>query len=151
VNDICATVEGSCLGNPGPGAPACLLRYGEQERMLQGGIARTTNNRMEMIAAIEGQRSLTRPCEVEVVTDSDYRRGGMTEFLQRWRSNGWKAASGNPVLNQDLWWELDELGGYHRVTWIHVGGHSGHADQERCDALAFESARQRRQDSAAEC
>ena len=75
----------------------------------------------------------------------------MTEFPQRWRSNRWKAASGNPVLNQDLWWELAELAGYHRVTWIHVGGHSGHADQERCDALAFESARQSRQDSAAEC
>jgi ribonuclease HI len=86
------------------GGWACILRYGEQERMLQGAIARTTNNRMEMIAAIEGLRSLTRPCEVEGVADSDYRRGGMTEFLQRWRSNGCKAVSGNPVLNQDLWW-----------------------------------------------
>jgi hypothetical protein len=90
-------------------------------------------------------------CEVEVVADSGYLRRGMTEFPQRWRSSGWKAASGNPVLNQDLWWELAELAGYHRVTWIHVGGDSGHADQERCDALAFESARQSRQDSAAEC
>ena len=89
-------------------------------------------------------------CEVEVVADSGYLRRGMTEFPQRWRSNGWKAASGNPVLNQDLWWELDELTGYHRVTWIHGGGHSGHGDQERGDALAFESARQSRQDSAAE-
>ena len=119
--------------------------------MLQGGSSRTTNNRMEMMTAIEGQFALTRACDVEVVTDSDYLRRGMTEFLQRWRSNGWKAASGNPVLNQDLWWELAELAGYLRVTWIHVGGHSGHADQERRDALAFELARQRRQDSAAEC
>jgi ribonuclease HI len=106
---------------------------------------------MEMMAAIEGLCALTRACDVEVVTDSDYLRRGMTEFLQRWRSNGWKAASGNPVLNQDLWRELDELAGYHRATWIQVGVHSGHADQERRDALALESARQRRQDSAAEC
>jgi ribonuclease HI len=103
------------------------------------------------MAAIEGQRAPTWSCEVEVVTDSDYLCRGMTEFLQHWRSNGWKAASGNPVLNQDLWWELAELPGYHRVTWIHVWGTQGHADQERRDALAFESARHRTQDSAAEC
>ena len=103
---------------------------------------------MEVTAAIEGRAN--QACDVEVVADSGYLRRGMTEFPQRWRSNGWKAASGNPVLSQDLWWELGELAGYHRVVWIHVGGHSGHADQERRDALAFESARQRRQDSVAE-
>ena len=137
-----AAVDYSCLGNLRRGGSACILLYGEQERMLQGGTARTTNNRMEVTGSDRRTACADQAC---------YLRRGMTEFPQRWRSNGWKAASGNPVLNQDLWWELAELAGYHRVTWIHVGGHSGHADQERCDALAFESARQSRQDSAAEC
>lgn len=151
MNDVFLTVDGSCLGNPGPGGWACILRFEEQERVLQGGVARTTNNRMEMTAAIEGLRALTRACDVEVVTDSEYLRRGMTEFLERWRSNRWKSTSGNPVLNQDLWRELDDLAGYHRVTWIHVGGHSGYADQERCDAIALESARQTKRDLTARC
>lgn len=151
MSDVFLTVDGSCLGNPGPGGWACILRFGEQERVLQGGVARTTNNRMEMTAAIEGLRALTRACDVEVATDSEYLRRGMTEFLERWRSNGWKAASGNPVVNQDLWQELDALAGHHRVTWIHVGGHSGHANQERCDAMALEAARQTKRDLAARC
>jgi ribonuclease HI len=151
VNDVCATVEGSCLGNPGPGASACLLRYVEQERTLQGGIARTTNNRMEMIAAIEGLRALTRLCEVVVVTDSDYLRCGMTEFPNAGGPIGGRRRLETRSSIRIGGRELDELAGYHPVTWIHGGGHSGHADQERCDALAFESARQRRQDSAAEC
>ena len=151
MSDVFLTVEGSCLGNPGPGGWACILRFGEQERVLQGGVARTTNNRMEMTAAIEGLRALTRACDVEVATDSEYLRRGMTEFLERWRSNGWKAASGNPVVNQDLWQELDALAGHHRVTWIHVGGHSGHANQERCDAMALGAARQTKRDLAARC
>jgi ribonuclease HI len=151
MSDVFLTVDGSCLGNPGPGGWACILRFREQQRVLQGGVARTTNNRMEMTAAIEGLCALTRACDVEVVTDSEYLRRGMTEFLERWRSNGWKSASGNPVLNQDLWQQLDGLAGHHRVTWIHVGGHSGHADQERCDAMALESARQTKRDLAARC
>ena len=151
MSDVFLTVDGSCLGNPGPGGWACILRYGEEERVLRGGVAQTTNNRMEMMAAIEGLRVLSRPCDVEVATDSDYLRRGMTEFLERWRSNGWKTASGSPVLNQDLWRELDDLAGYHRLTWIHVGGHSGHPDQERCDALALESARQTKRDSVTSC
>ena len=151
MSDVFLTVDGSCLGNPGPGGWACILRYGEEERVLRGGVAQTTNNRMEMMAAIEGLRVLSRPCDVEVATDSDYLRRGMTEFLERWRSNGWQTASGSPVLNQDLWRELDDLAGYHRVTWIHVGGHAGHADQERCDALALESARQTKRDSVTRC
>ena len=137
-----AAVDYSCLGNLRRGGSACILRYGEQKRMLQGGTARTTNNRMEVTGSDRRTACADQACEVEAVADSGYLRRGVTEFPQRWRSNGWKAASGNPVLNQDLWWELAELAGYHRVTWIHVGGHSGHADQERCDALAFESARQ---------
>ena len=115
--------------------------------MLQGGVPQTTNNRMEMTAAVQGLRALSRPCDVKVVTDSEYLLRGMTEFLERWRSNGWKAASGNIFANQDLWEELDELAGYHRVAWIHVRGHSGHVDQERCDELAAEAARQARNES----
>jgi ribonuclease HI len=134
-------VDGSCLGNPGPGGWACILRYGEHQRVLQGGVAETTNNRMEMTAAVEALRALRKRCDVTVVTDSEYLRRGMTEFLERWRSNAWKAASGNGVANRDLWEQLYELAGYHRVTWFHVGGHSGHIDQERCDALAAEAAR----------
>ena len=141
VKEVEIAVDGSCLGNPGPGGWACILRYGEHQRVLQGGVAETTNNRMEMTAAVEALRALRQRCDVTVVTDSEYLRRGMTEFLERWRSNGWKAASGNGVANRDLWEQLDELAGYHRVTWLHVGGHSGHIDQERCDALAAETAR----------
>ena len=143
-------VDGSCLGNPGPGGWACVLRYGESERVLQGGVPQATNNRMEMMAAIEGLRALKRPCEVRVFTDSEYLLRGMTQFLERWQSNGWRSASGNGVANQDLWEQLAELARYHRVTWIHVGGHSGHTDQERCDRLAAQAAREARQCSTVE-
>jgi ribonuclease HI len=146
MSEVEIAVDGSCLGNPGPGW-ACILRYGEHERVLQGGVTQTTNNRMEMTAAVEALRALSRPCDVKVVTDSEYLRRGMTEFLGRWRSNGWKAASGNTIANQDLWEELDELSGYHRVARIHVRGHSGHVDQERCDALAAEAAREAKKES----
>ena len=145
--EIEIAVDGSCLGNPGPGGCACILRYGEVERVLQGGATRTTNNRMELTAAIEGLRALKRFCEVRVVTDSEYVMRGMTEFLERWRSNGWTTASGNGVANRDLWEALDELAGYHRVTWVHVRGHSGHGNQERCDRLAAEAARKAREAS----
>lgn len=138
-------VDGSCLGNPGPGGWACILRYGESERVLQGGVPQATNNRIEMTAAIEGLRALKRPCEVRVFTDSEYLLRGMTQFLERWQSNGWRSASGNGVANQDLWEALAELASYHRVTWVHVGGHSGHSDQERCDRLAARAAREARQ------
>ena len=135
-------VDGSCLGNPGPGGWACILRYGDSERVLQGGIPQATNNRMEMTAAIEGLRALKRRCEVRVFTDSEYLLRGMTQFLERWQSNGWQSASGNCVANRDLWEALAELASYHRVTWLHVGGHSGHTDQERCDRLAARAARE---------
>jgi ribonuclease HI len=133
--------DGSCLGNPGPGGWAYVLRCAGHERVLQGGVADTTNNRMELTAAIEGLRALKRACSVMVVTDSEYVRRGITEFLSRWKSNGWRAANGKPVVNQDLWEALDELAGYHEVTWVHVGGHPGDRDHERCDALAAEAAK----------
>ncbi len=147
MSEVEIAVDGSCLGNPGPGGRACILRCGEHERVLQGGVTQTTNNRMEMTAAVQALRALSRPCDVKVVTDSEYLRREMTEFLERWRSNGWKAASGNTIANQDLWDELDELSGYHRVAWTHARGHSGHVDQERCDALAAEAAREARKES----
>ena len=109
--------------------------------MLQGGVPDATNNRMELAAAIEGLRALKRTCQVTVLTDSDYVRRGITEFLPRWKNNGWRNASGRSVVNQDLWEQLDELVGYHEVKWIHVRGHSGQPDHERCDALANSAAR----------
>ena len=115
---------------------------------LQGGVPQATNNRMEMTAAIEGLRALKRPCQVRVFTDSEYLLRGMTQFLERWQSNGWQSASGNSVANRDLWEELAELADYHRVTWVHVDGHAGHGDQERCDRLAAQAAREVRQSLA---
>lgn len=141
MSEVCIIADGSCLGNPGPGGWACILRCGDNERVLQGSAVQTTNNRMEMKAAIEGLRALSRPCRVALFTDSEYVRRGITEFLPRWRSNHWRTAAGKAVANQNLWEELEELANYHQVTWIHVGGHSGQADHERCDELAAEAAR----------
>ena len=137
MSEVEITTDGSCLGNPGPGGWACILRCGQHERVLQGGVADTTNNRMELIAAIEGLRALKRASQVTVLTDSEYVRRGITEFLPRWKANGWRASTGKPVVNRDLWEELEELAGNHEVTWIHVRGHSGQPNHERCDSLAF--------------
>ena len=141
MSEVEITTDGSCLGNPGPGGWACILRCGQHERVLQGGVADTTNNRMELFAAIEGLRALKRASRVTVLTDSEYVRRGITEFLPRWKANGWRASTGKPVVNRDLWEELEELAGYHEVTWIHVRGHSGQPNHERCDSLAVMAAR----------
>ena len=133
--------DGSCLGNPGPGGWACILRCGKHERVLQGKVPNATNNRMELAAAIEGLRALKRACQVTVLTDSEYVSRGISEFLPRWKSNGWRNASGKVVVNHDLWEELEALVERHQVTWVHVGGHSGHPDHERCEALANSAAR----------
>ena len=148
MSEVEITTDGSCLGNPGPGGWACILRSGQHERVLQGGVADTTNNRMELIAAIEGLRALKRASQVTVLTDSEYVRRGITEFLPRWKANGWRASTGKPVVNRDLWEELEELAGYHEVTWIHVRGHSGHPNHERCDSLAVTAARLAKRDAA---
>jgi ribonuclease HI len=108
--------------------------------VLEGGVPDATNNRMELTAAVEGLRALKCACQVTVLTDSDYVRRGITEFLPRWKNNGWRNSSGKPIANQDLWEELDELTEYHRVIWVHVRGHSGQADQELCDTLATNAA-----------
>ena len=122
LSEVEIVADGSCLGNPGPGGWACILRCGEHERVLQGSTPDTTNNRMELVAAIQGLRALTRACQVTVLTDSEYVRRGITEFLPRWKTNEWHSAAGKAIANRDLWEELDELARYHEVTWVHVRG-----------------------------
>lgn len=128
--------DGACAGNPGPGGWAALMRYGEHEKVLQGGASLTTNNRMELRAAIAALTALTRPCLVEVHTDSEYLRRGITEWLPRWQRNGWRTATKEPVKNQDLWRALAAALHPHQVTWHWVKGHAGDPLNERVDRLA---------------
>jgi ribonuclease HI len=128
--------DGACAGNPGPGGWAAIMRYGEHEKVLQGGASLTTNNRMELRAAIAAFQALTRPCAVEVHTDSEYLRRGITEWLATWQRNGWRTASKQPVKNQDLWRALHAALRPHQVTWHWVKGHAGHPLNERADRLA---------------
>ncbi len=131
-----AYTDGACRGNPGPGGWGVLLRYGTTERELWGGEPRTTNNRMELLAAITALATLRRRCRVDLYTDSQYVRKGITEWLSNWKRKGWKTAAGKPVKNQDLWMRLDEAAARHDVSWHWVKGHSGHPENERADALA---------------
>jgi ribonuclease HI len=133
--------DGACVGNPGPGGWAYILRYGEHKREMSGSEPDTTNNRMELRAAIEGMRALREPCEVEVVTDSEYLKNGITKWIHGWKRNGWKTASKKPVVNQDLWHELDDLTSRHQIEWTWTKGHSDHDDNNRCDELATQAAR----------
>ena len=128
--------DGACRGNPGPGGWGALLRASGAERELHGGERNTTNNRMELLAAIEGLAALKRPCRVDLYTDSQYLRKGITEWLAGWKRNGWKTASRKPVKNQDLWQRLDEEAARHEINWHWVKGHSGHPENERADQLA---------------
>ena len=128
--------DGACLGNPGPGGWAALLRYGERERELVGGEALTTNNRMELMAAISGLEVLTEGCEVTLFTDSQYVRQGILEWMPNWVRRGWKTAAGDPVKNRDLWERLHAAIQRHRIDWRWVKGHSGDPDNERVDLLA---------------
>ena len=127
---------GACRGNPGPGGWGVLLRFGDVERELFGGDSDTTNNRMELQAAIEGLRALTQPCKVTVTTDSVYVKNGITSWLEGWKKKGWKTAARKPVKNVDLWQALDEQNQRHQVEWHWVKGHSGHPENERADLLA---------------
>ena len=133
--------DGSCLGNPGRGGWAAILRYGKHKKELYGCAAHTTNNRMELTAAIEGLRALRRPCEVEVVTDSEYLKNGITKWIQNWRRRNWMTKENKPVVNRDLWEELDKLVGTHTVQWSWTKGHASHADNNRADELATTAAR----------
>ncbi|ARU26452.1 ribonuclease HI [Cellvibrio sp. PSBB006] len=128
--------DGACRGNPGPGGWGALLRFGTIEKSLHGGEKLTTNNRMELMAAIEGLSALKEPCEVVITTDSQYVRKGITEWLAGWKRNGWRTASKQPVKNADLWQRLDELNQRHKVEWHWVKGHSGHRENELADLLA---------------
>jgi ribonuclease HI len=128
--------DGACSGNPGPGGWGALLRFGDREKELHGGEADTTNNRMELTAVIRALESLTRPCEVDLVTDSQYVKNGMTQWIDNWKRNGWKTAAKKPVKNADLWHLLDEQVARHQIRWKWVRGHSGHSENERADALA---------------
>ncbi|MEN9464675.1 MAG: hypothetical protein RL217_856 [Pseudomonadota bacterium] len=128
--------DGACKGNPGPGGWGALLRYGSKEKELWGGELLTTNNRMELLAAIEGLKALTRACEVVLTTDSNYVKQGMEQWLAGWKRNGWRTANKEPVKNQDLWQQLDAQVQRHQIEWRWVKGHAGHAENERADALA---------------
>ena len=128
--------DGACRGNPGPGGWGVVLRYRDDERTLNGFEAETTNNRMELIAVIEGLRALKRPCEVDLYTDSRYVMQGINEWIGNWKRNGWKTAAKKPVKNVDLWQRLDEEAGRHQIDWHWVKGHSGNAGNEHADLLA---------------
>ena len=128
--------DGACKGNPGAGGWGVLLRYGEHEKELFGGEAQTTNNRMELTAVLSGLKTLNRPCDVVICTDSQYVKNGMESWIHNWKKNGWKTAGRQPVKNADLWQQLDEQVARHRVRWQWVKGHAGHAENERADALA---------------
>lgn len=130
--------DGACSGNPGPGGWGVILTYGETSKELKGGAADTTNNRMELTAAIEALESLKRPCQVNLHTDSVYVKDGITQWMNRWKKNGWRTAAKKPVKNVDLWQALDEAVARHEISWHWVKGHVGHPLNERADELARE-------------
>lgn len=136
MNKVQVFTDGACRGNPGPGGWGAVLRYGSHEKEIWGGEPETTNNRMELTAAIEALRALNRHCRVDLYTDSQYVRMGITEWLANWKKKNWKNAARKPVKNQDLWQMLDEERSRHDVHWHWVKGHSGHPENERADALA---------------
>ena len=132
--------DGACKGNPGPGGWGAIIRSGTRERELSGGESLTTNNRMELMAAIEGLNALKRPCHVTLSTDSRYVMDGLTKWIKGWQKNGWKTAAKQPVKNADLWQALLDAAKPHRIEWLWVKGHAGHPDNERADKLASDAA-----------
>ncbi len=136
MNTVEIWTDGACSGNPGPGGWGALLRHGDKEKELFGGQADTTNNQMELMAAIEALNALKKPCTVELTTDSQYVKGGMTGWIFGWKKNGWKTANKKPVKNVELWQALDEAVSRHKVNWHWIKGHAGHAENEKADELA---------------
>ena len=128
--------DGACRGNPGPGGWGVVMRFGDNEKELWGGEHNTTNNRMELTAAIEGLKALKRGSLVTLTTDSKYVRNGITQWITNWKIKGWRTANKQQVKNQDLWQQLDELSQYHNITWHWVKGHSGHRENDLADVLA---------------
>ncbi|MBL4741903.1 MAG: ribonuclease HI [Idiomarina sp.] len=139
-NAVHLYTDGSCLGNPGPGGYGVVLEYNKHRKELSQGFKCTTNNRMEMLACIEGLKALKRDCEVVITTDSQYVKQGIEQWMHGWKRNGWKTSAKKPVKNQDLWVKLDNELQRHKVRWDWVKGHSGHPQNERCDELAREAA-----------
>lgn len=136
LTEVTLYTDGACRGNPGPGGWGVILRHQSTDKTLYGGELLTTNNRMEMMAAIQGLKALKRPCKVQIYTDSKYLMQGMQEWLAAWKRNQWKNSKKEPVKNMDLWQELDRLAEQHTVSWSWVKGHSGHPENEAADALA---------------
>ena len=136
MKQVRAFTDGACSGNPGPGGWGAVLQFGDHERELHGGAADTTNNRMELTAAIEALKALSEPCRVSLTTDSKYVKDGITQWLANWKRNGWRTAAKKPVKNQDLWQALDHESARHAIDWCWVKGHSGHPENERADRLA---------------
>lgn len=133
--------DGACSGNPGPGGWAAILKFGKHRKELWGSEKETTNNRMELTAAIEGLRLLKEKCDVHITTDSEYVLKGITQWIAGWKKNNWKSASKQPVKNQDLWQELDEQVQRHQVKWTWTKGHADHPDNNRCDELAVKASK----------
>lgn len=144
-NEVEAFTDGACLGNPGPGGWAALLRAKGQERLLAGGEAATTNNRMELLAAIHALEALNRECAVLLTTDSRYVMQGVEQWVPKWRANGWRTADKKPVKNRDLWERLSTATERHQVRWQWVKGHNGHAENERVDQAARAQAEQQKE------
>ena len=136
IKKVTIHTDGACDGNPGPGGWAAVLRFGEHVRELTGGEPATTNNRMELQAAISALTALKQPCDVTLFTDSEYLRQGITEWLSRWKANNWRTVDRKPVKNDDLWRQLDEVASRHSISWQWLKGHAGHPDNERCDQVA---------------
>jgi ribonuclease HI len=142
VKKVQLITDGACLGNPGPGGWACILRSNGRQKEMWGADPHSTNNRMELTAAIEGLRAIKEKCEVEVITDSEYVMKGITEWIHGWKRKGWMTAAKKPVVNQDLWKALDEQVNRHKATWVWTKGHASHEDNNRCDELATRAARE---------
>ena len=136
MKNITIFTDGACSGNPGPGGWGAILRYGDKVKELSGGAGDTTNNRMELMAAIEALNALKQPCTIDLTTDSSYVRNGIETWMKGWKARGWKTADKKPVKNIDLWQALDEANKRHQVTWHWVKGHAGHPENERADELA---------------
>jgi ribonuclease HI len=139
--------DGACSGNPGPGGYGAILLSGHHRKEIKGGEPGTTNNRMELMAAISALEALKRPCDVELHTDSQYLRLGITEWLRGWKANGWRTSAKKPVKNDDLWRRLDEAAQRHQIDWRWVKGHAGHDENERADELAREGLREAQQEA----